>query len=428
MQSVAKPLCAGIDLRICLVTEDFFPDDGAVAILLSQLVRYLCDTYSDVTIDIVTSMHLSTRMGVTLPPYTSWDGIDIWRVDARRSKRPSVVLRLFSGAVFAWRALRLVEVLHRRRRYDLLFVGTNPPSLPIVGQRMLRKAGIPYLYLVHDLFPDIAVGMGALRVSGLPTLLARRLQKKWLSAARAVVVVGRCMRLAVVASYGLPAGACQVIPNWSDVDAIRPLSVDTAFRTANHLSGFLVIYSGNLGRAQKLHTVLKAAQILRDTYPDIGFVLVGNGSARQELSRHIEEMGLKNVRVLPSVPRAQYADLLASADVSLVSLDSALVGLAVPSKIYNMLASGRPIITVGSRESEIAMLVLEHQCGLQVDHNDGAQLAEAVVALYLGGSALRDRLGQMARTACTDLYALQIIGDKYYRLIQEIVSSSDVQI
>jgi glycosyltransferase involved in cell wall biosynthesis len=287
---------------------------------------------------------------------------------------------------------------------------------------MFRRSGVPYVYLVHDLFPDVAVRMGALHDKGVLAFIGRRFQRKWLVAAKALVVNGRCAKATLAKIYGLSSEKVHVIPNWGDTDIIKPLPRETEFRSAHSLSGFLVIYSGNIGRAQRLNTVLNGAKIIPDTHPDVTFVLVGNGGAWSELAEIIYKEALTNVRLIPPVPWADYPDVLASADVSLVSYDSALLGMAVPSKPYNILASGRPMIAILDKDSEIAHLLEEHQCGLQVDHGDGTQFAGAALKLYEGGDTLRERMGQRARLASTGSYTVAIIAEQYHRLFHELVS------
>ena len=413
-------------MKICLITETFYPDDSdPVAILLSQLMRHLQDTYADLKIDVVTSVNLFKQPCERLALYEYWDGIQIFRVNTPRKRRSSMAVRLLAGVFFSMTAALKVRRLHRQECYDLIVFGTNPPSLPLIGQLMSFQYAVPYLYLVHDLFPDIAISMKALRGNSVLVRVARKLQKSWLSEAKAVVAIGRCMNAVLTNTYQIDPEKVHVITNWSDVDAIVPQSKETAFRNVHNLSGFLVIYSGNIGHAQKLNTVLSAARLLQKTHSDVTFVLVGGGAAWNDLAWRIHHETITNVRMIPSVPMAEYPSVLASADISLVSLDSTILGLAVPSKSYNILASGRPMIAILHRESEIAHVMREHHCGIQVDHDNGIQLANSIIMMHDGGSLLLNQMGQYARNACTESYTLQIIADQYYRLFHELVKQSD---
>ena len=409
-------------MNICLITEDFYPNSSeAVAILLSQLMRYLHDTYDDINIDVITSANSIKEPSEILAPYENWGGIQIFRVNTPRSKRPSVAVRLLSGAIFSIVAAKKVKYLHSKENYNLIILGTNPPSSPLIGHFMSFIYGVPYLYLVHDLFPDIAISMKVLRDKSIFARVSYRLQKSWLTEAKAVVAIGRCMLDLLTRKYQIDPEKVHVIPNWSDVDTIEPQSKETDFRKLHNLSGFLVIYSGNVGYPQKLNTVLDAAKLLQKTHSDVTFVLVGGGSAWDDLAMRVQHEAIANIRMIPPVKVTEYSSVLASSDISLVSLDSNILGSAVPSKAYNILASGRPMIAILHKESEIARVIHEHHCGMQIDHDNGIQLASSVIMMCEDSSLLLDRMGQQARNACTESYTLQIIAGQYYRLFHELV-------
>jgi glycosyltransferase involved in cell wall biosynthesis len=296
-----------------------------------------------------------------------------------------------------------------------------------VGQIMKRALGVPYVYILHDLFPDAAIALGHLRASSLMARIARRFQRKWLEQAAIVVVNGRCQRSRLIEYYKISSGKVRVLQNWGDPNTVVPAGKDTTFRASHDLKGFLVIYAGTIGYGQKLGTVLDAAKIVRAIHADVTFVLVGEGSTVKETARRVRDESISNVLLIPWVPAAEYSEVLASADVALVSLDPALTGIAVPSKTYNILASARPILAVVDRRCEVAMLLDEHDCGVQVDHDNGTNLAAAVVQLRDSGPPHLEEMGRRARAALAD-YTLQRIAENYYGLFNEVAASKRVSI
>lgn len=405
-------------MKICLVTEYFYPEDtGGTPTVLSQLMRHLKDTYADLEIDVVTSNNLYRRAGGKLAAYEDWQGVRIHRLNVPRSNQPSTAKRLLAGCVFAGAGLLR---LFNARQYDALLVGTNPPAAPMIGQWLTKRYGIPYAYLIHDLYPDIAVSMGVLGEGSRIARSAHHWQRGWLHDARQVYVLGRCMRDHLVRAYDLPAERIEVLPNWADADAVPVLPTASRFRARHSLSGFLVLYGGNIGHSQGLGSVLDAAKLTAATHPDITYVIVGGGEAKAVLEARVQAEGLANVRLFPAVPPEEYPDLLATADVALVSLDPKLAGLAVPSKFYSLLASGRPVIGLVAADSEIARVLAEHDCGVRVAEGNAADLAAAAVRLRDDG-ALAAAMGARARQALEAYFTLPAIAERYNACLRTMV-------
>jgi glycosyltransferase involved in cell wall biosynthesis len=276
-----------------------------------------------------------------------------------------------------------------------------------------RLTGTPYLYTVYDLEPDVAVTLGLLGHAHPLARALRRCQRIWLHSAGRTVVLGRCMRDLLGRAYDLPAQHIAVIPVGADPDEIVPRPKDTDFRRRQGLGGFLVCYAGNFGRSHDFDTILDAARRLQTLRADVTFVLVGDGAQRPHIARRITAEGLHNVRLLPFVPRDDYADLLASADVSLVTLEAGMEGLGVPSKFYSILASARPTIALVSPHSEVALALGEADCGVRLSQGDTDALVAAVCRLAAHPEEC-ERLGLNARHALVNHYSLSHAAAQYY--------------
>lgn len=403
-------------MKICLITEYFHPDNtGGTPTVLSHLASFLNENYADVRIDVITSTNLYRGEAKDLPRFDNWQGIRIFRLRTPKSNRPSTALRLaaglaFSGAVF-WKLLR-------RSRPDLLFIVTNPPTLPLAVKAYSRLKRVPYVYLVHDLYPDIAVALQLLPTESRPAHLLRRLQRDWLHGASKVVVLGRCMQDYLAQHYDLPSESVEVITNWSNGDSIQPRGKDTQFRRKNGLSGFVVLYAGGFGQYQNFDCILDAAKLLTKEDGEITFVFVGEGARKEHINMRIEHEKLDNVRLLPFVPDTEFADMLASADVSLVTLEAGAEGLGVPSKFYNILASGRPTIALVAPNSEVARAITEAECGVRVEQGNAAFLAQTVSTLATSPEEV-ERMGANARRVFEQKYTLPQVAERFYELFQQ---------
>jgi len=201
----------------------------------------------------------------------------------------------------------------------------------------------------------------------------------------------------VLQSEGINEARIRIIPNWCDGAWVRPVP-----RTRNRLrkawkldDRFVVMYSGNMGRAHEFETLVAAARILRER-TDIVFLLIGDGVRRRWIETEIARRGLRNVSLKPYQPRDQLGRSLGVGDVHLVSLRPELEGLIVPSKFYGIAAAGRPTIFIGSREGETASVLAENNCGITVSPGDGEALADSIRGLA-GDARARQSMGRAAR-------------------------------
>jgi glycosyltransferase involved in cell wall biosynthesis len=398
-------------MRVCILTEYFYPDcTGGTPAVLSALARRLHDHYPDLELEVITSRNLYRGAANSLSAFEEWDGIPIHRVAAPKSNRPGTVARLAAGALFTTAAFAM---LNRRPRYDLVFVGTNPPTAPEAAQWYRFLRGVPYTYLIHDLYPDLALALGLLSRKHPAAQMLTALQRGWLHRARSVVVIGRCMKEYLHRTYGLSPARIEVITNWSDPEAIVPRDTATAFRTRHGLTGTVVLYAGNFGQYQNFDDLLDAAERLQTPHPDLTVVFVGDGARREYLENAIATRKLRNVRMYGFVPEGEFCDLLASADVSLVTLEPGAEGLGVPSKFYNILASGRPSVAIVAPGSEVAHVLAEADCGVRVDHGQPDRLAEVLASLH-ADAAGRSRLGANARKMFLERYTLPAVAAQYH--------------
>lgn len=404
-------------MKICLLIEYFHPDNtGGSPTVLSHLARFLKDNYPDVQLDVIASTNLYRSEATTLARFENWDGIRIFRLKTPKSNRPSTLLRLAAGAAFSLAAgLKLL----RSSRPDVLFIVTNPPTIPLAARFYGRLKGVPTVYLVHDLYPDLALALGVLPRQSRVARVFSRAQRSWLHGARRVVVIGRCMRDYLRDTYDLPASQIEVITNWSDGNAIQVRDKNTEFRRSNGLAGFVVLYAGGFGQYQNFDCILDAAKEFQAQNLPVTWVFVGEGPRKPDIAARIENERLANVRLLPFVTDTQFPDLLASADVSLVTLEAGAEGLGVPSKFYNILASGRPTVALVAPGSEVAQVLEEADCGVRVPQGDAPALARAIRTL-LDSPAEANRLGAAARRVFERQYTLPLVAARFHDLFQEV--------
>jgi glycosyltransferase involved in cell wall biosynthesis len=307
----------------------------------------------------------------------SHNGVGILRANGTRLRPRAFVNRalnyvsyFFSAAIGSFRV----------GRPDVVVSLTDPPIVGLLALWTAKRTGAKFLFLCEDIFPEVAVLLEDFHNDFVNRTLDG-INRYLLKRADAIVALGDRMRRRLVEEKGADPGKIAIVHNWADCRAIAPGAKDNAFSRAHGLAGkFVVMHSGNLGLSQNLDVVIDAATKLRDRR-DLVFALVGDGTKREALQRTAAERGLDNVRFFPYQPKAQLEESFAAADVFLVSLKPGIEGYIVPSKVYGILAAGRPYIAATDPSCEAAEIVRAHRCGLVAAPGDAADLAAKVQTL-----------------------------------------------
>ena len=236
------------------------------------------------------------------------------------------------------------------------------------------------VFFCQDIFPEVA---GLLEDFHSPLVNAAldRLNRFLVRRASRIVALGDTMAARLVEGKGADPSHITVIHNWADTTAILPSDKQNPFAVAHGLADrFVVLHAGNIGMSQNLDVVIDAAEQLR-ARPEILFLFIGDGNRRAALEAAVAARRLENVRFLPFQPRDQLRWTYASSDACLVSLKPGLAGYIVPSKLYPILAAGRPYVAAVEPSSEVAAITTRHACGLLARPGDAADLAARILAL-----------------------------------------------
>ena len=378
MSDAAKP-------RLLVVNQYYWPGVEATAQLLTELCEALADDYDIRVLTGVLHGHEDR------PRSEARNGVRIIRVPSTAFERSHLALRALNYVTFVGSALAAGI---GGRRPDIVLCMTDPPMVGDVGLAVARRFGVPLLVISQDVFPEIATKVGRLESRLLVDVL-RRLVRLYLTRADRVVAIGDTMRLRLE-EKGAPADRIRVIPNWVDTEAISPQAVDNDWARDNELSGkFVVMHSGNVGHAQDLDTLVRASTFLRDM-DDLQVVVIGSGARLVALEAFAERVDASAVRFLPYQDSETVPLSLSSADMHFVGLASGLAGYVVPSRLYGIMAAGRPVIAAADSESETASLVAEVGCGVVVPPGR-ADLVAAVIRDARGGRYDLDQMGSRGR-------------------------------
>jgi len=393
-------------MRLTILNQFFYPDHSATSQLMTALATSLAQQGVTVT---ALSSRGSYNGGPAFAAREVYRGVQIERVWATSFGKQHLWGRLSDYVTFYLGAFwKLLTMPLPKDEAAVVLALTTPPLIGLVALVVGRWRGMRFVTLQQDLYPDVAVALGALPAQGVLTRLLDWLTRVMLRRADRIIVLSECMLERVVAKLGETAIArIDVIHNWADGAEIVPLeSEKTAFFAERALPDladkFVVLFSGNLGLVNEFTTVLEAACILR-ARRDIAFVFIGTGARTNEIGNFASQHGLENIVTLPYQPRAELSRTLGAGDALLITLGADLAGLSVPSKTYSYLAAGRPLLFVGDRRSSTARLIDEHDCGAALANGASAQLAETISA-WAGNKSLVKAMGLRARALFEQQY------------------------
>ena len=406
------PHLAGERPRILVLNQYYWPGVEATAQLLAQLCEALAVDY-DVT---VVTGHLH---GHELPSAETRNGVRVVRVRSTTYDRSRLHHR--AANYVSYLADSVLTAL-RGERPDLVLCMTDPPIVGDIGLLVARRFGAPLLVISQDVFPEIAERVKRLEQ---PLVLGalRRLVALYLRRADRVVAIGDTMKRRLEAK-GAPAARIEVIPNWVDTKELVPQPRRNAWSAEQGLDrSFVVMHSGNVGHAQDLDTLVRAATFLRDL-DGLEIVVIGFGARHAELTELAERLEVDGtVRFLGYQPRSRLSLSLAAADLHYVGLARGLSGFVVPSRVYGILSVGRPVLVSADADSETVHLVEEAGCGLVVPPGH-PELVAGVIRDVVEGRTSLEGMGERGRAWVEQEADRDVAFARYRRVVGDVVASS----
>jgi len=364
---------------VLVIVQHFYPDIAAAGQVLTELAEDLVKLGRRVKV-ITGQPGYDPTSRRRAPSHEEYRGIKIRRLAYLRASKNRLVGRFLSYVSFLVACCGyLLFVSHRD--YDSVLLASSPPIMSVLGVLLKRIYSMRFTFLVHDLYPDLAIALGITRSEGISSRIMNWITQTALRGADKVVLLSHDVERRILAR-GISAEKLVVIPNWADGTLVPGLpTTNTRFRREQGLVGkFVVLYTGNLGLYYDLQTVLDAASLLKPE-SDICFILVGEGGEKASLVGRAEAEKLSNVRFFPYQPAECYSDLLHTGDALLLTLAGGIEEISVPSKTYKYLAARRPIVAVMAPKSEIAAMIRDEKCGISVSPGDGEGLAQAILRL-----------------------------------------------
>jgi colanic acid biosynthesis glycosyl transferase WcaI len=405
-------------VHVCFFNRSYWPDQAATGQLLTELGEDLVARHGcAVTVVAGRALHAGQETARASRWPVQRDerrGVTILRANGTRFRptrfagRVSNYLSYFASATLAG---------FRVGRPDVVVSLTDPPIIGLAALRTARRTGARFVFLCEDIFPEVASLLEDFH-NPMVNRALDRINRYLLREADAVVALGDRMRARLVDEKGADPARLHVIHNWADCQAIVPGAKDNAFARAHGLvDKFVLMHSGNVGLSQNLDVLVDAADRLRSR-ARLVILIVGEGARREALEREAARRGLSNVRFLPYQPKDELHESFAAADAFLVSLKPGIEGYIVPSKLYGILAAGRPYIAAVDPSSEAAAIAHDYECGVLAAPGDAADLAAKIAALCDDPAATRV-MGANARRAALR-FDRQVAVQSYFELFARL--------
>jgi colanic acid biosynthesis glycosyl transferase WcaI len=355
-------------MHILLLNQYYPPDTSATAKMAVQVAEKLAERHQVTVVAGRPSYDPDEFYPFAFLRRDIRDNVTVERVASTAYPRHQMRRRVSNYLSYLALAVPRALAIHP----DIVLAMTDPPVAGIAGAFIARMADRPFVYNIRDLYPDMAIGGDIVR----PNRWVDRWEKmhrRALHQAVRVIVLGDDMRERII-SKGVSPDRVVVVRDGASFPPSPPERNDLVVQKIRCDFSFVALHAGNLGFYGAWDSLLKAAHILRNE--NTGLVFVGDGANRAAME--ISAKPLPNVRFLPFFPIEQVSHVMMAGDVHIVTVRRGLEGVVVPSKLYSILAAGRPVLAIAAAESDAARIVRESGCGISADPDDPAAIAAAI--------------------------------------------------
>ncbi|MCY7284803.1 MAG: glycosyltransferase family 4 protein [Cyanobacteria bacterium CAN_BIN43] len=407
----------GAEMQLSVVTQFFPPDFAATGQLIEELVHQF--RQSDIDVKVFTGQPSYAFHSASAPLYEKIGSLQVKRSRSAQFWPKQIRGKAINGVVFTIRAG--LHLLKNYRRRNLLVVTTAPPFLPVLGYLNHLLFKVPYVCVLYDLYPDIAIELGVVSHHHWLARFWRGMNERVWRNARGLIVLSPDMKQRIISHCPEVADKVSVIHSWSDPSWITPVPKNKNWFALRYdlIQPFTILYSGNMGRCHDMETILETAKLLRDQ--PIQFVCIGNGAKRKILREQTQKLGLSNFLFLPYQDREVLPYSLTACDLSLVSVSEGVESLVAPSKLYPALSAGRPVTVICPRHSYLNHLIEEAQCGKTFINGDAEGLA-AFIRLLMGDRELAEQMGQSGRRYLKNHFTPKIIAQQYLEVLLQAMT------
>lgn len=399
-------------MKTWIISELFYPEEISTGYVMTKIAEKISDK-SEVNVICGPSNYESN---IFTSSKSISDKIIIHRVSVPSLNKNNLVLRTLKMFLLTikvgWKVIRNV------RREDKVILVTNPPSLLLFISFLKKLLRFEYIIIVHDVFPENMVPAGIIKSNSLFYRVLLRVFNSAYNVADKLITVGVDMK-SLVLNKVQKNKRVEVIQNWADSEEIYPL-IDfdkNAFYNLNLSDKVILQFAGNIGRVQGLDTFMEIFKQINN--PNIVLIIIGEGALKNTLINMQKNNGVENVYFFNAKPRAEQIKFLNACDIGLITLSKGMYGLGVPSKVYNVLAAGKPILFIGDKDAEISIYIKNNNCGWAFTWEDKEKIIDFLNKLNLSYIDIIKNKGKNARSLVDQSFTQDIILEKYKKALVE---------
>lgn len=395
-----------------VVSELYYPEETSTGYYLTRIAEGLA---ADFRVKVLCGQPNYSARGVKSPKREIHRKVEIfraWGTTLDKNIIPFRVLNMLTlGLAVFWKAFL------KFRKNEKVLVVTTPPSLPFITAFAAVLRGANYYLLIHDNYPEILIAVGKAKENSLFVSILDFFNGQLYKKAAKIIVVGRDMQELVerkTVGFDVPI---QYIPNWAELEQVEPADRrnNPLLKELGLTDKFVFLYAGNMGHPNDLESLLKCAENLSKN-PKFHFIFLGAGVKRKWLEAELTIKKLPNVTLLSPRPRSEQNIFLNACDVAIVSLVKKMKGVSMPSRTYNILAVGKPILALTEENSEIARVISEERIGWIVPPDDSVTL-EKTILMIEKDRALIEPMKARARNSALTKYSVETAVRRYLQTI-----------
>jgi colanic acid biosynthesis glycosyl transferase WcaI len=402
---------------VWIVSELYYPEETSTGHFMTDIAEGLAKVF---IVRALCARPSYSQRGRRVPSREIHNRVDIRRCFSTTLNKDILAFRIANLLTISISIF--VAALINFREGDCVLVVTNPPLLPYVTMLACRLRRAKCVIRVDDVYPDILVATGILKKKSIPYLILDYFTRKLYSGAERIIVLGRDMEGLVSRKMSCHQDRIHMITNWADLDLISPASKkdNILLNELGLTEKFIVQWAGNMGHPHEVNSLLEAMIRLRENL-EIHFLFIGSGYKRMWLESKVEHQALNNATFLGNRPRTEQQNFLNACDIAVSSLISGMVGISVPSRTYNILAAGKPILAIGEPDSELGLLLSEENLGWVVPPGSPERIVDRILEVYAKPGLLAE-MGRHARIVVEAKYSSESGIKSYIGLIKGIVA------
>lgn len=394
--------------RLWVVTELYYPEMTSTGYYLTKIAEGLTD---DFEVKALCGQPNYLARGTKAAKREIHNKVEIFRAAGTTLDKNVIPFRIINMLTLSFSIF--LRALRNFRKGDKILVVTNPPSMPFIAAIACLIKGGNYTLLIHDNYPEILIAAEKARENSFFVKMMNHANRWLYKYAAKIIVCGRDMnRLVTRKTEGLDVSVV-TIQNWAELESVRPYprAGNALLRELGIENKLVFLYAGNMGYPNDLESILVCAEKLKGD-ERFAFVFLGGGVKRKWLEREVANKKLTNVRVLDPQPRSEQNVFLNGCDVGIVTLVKKMRGVSVPSRTYNILAVGKPILALTEDDSEVSKVIDDDNVGWTVPPGEPDKLLKKILEIYESREKLNE-MGAHARRAALEKYSFMTALEKY---------------